>query len=106
MDLGDSLKIVIEKASLNNSFGYFGDDRKMGNQTVVVDVFSIDRGFFFRSGVTVEDVSGMERCLLKEKGWQQWRWWVRMRNLTLNVYSIIVFDGNNFTYLQKLQQYF
>ena len=49
---------MIEKTSLNNSFGYFGDDRKIGNYTVVGEVFFIERGFFYRSGVTKEDVNG------------------------------------------------
>ena len=48
---------MIEMASLNNSFGYFGDDRKMGNWMVVDEVIFIERGFF-RSSVTMEDVSG------------------------------------------------
>ena len=48
---------MIEKASLNNSFGYFGDGRKIGNLTVVGEVFFMELGFF-RSGVTMEDVSG------------------------------------------------
>ena len=43
MDLGESLKA---KASLNNSFGYFGDGGKNGNCTVVSEVFFIERGFF------------------------------------------------------------
>ena len=55
--------------SLNDSFGYFGDLRKMGNYTVVGEVFFIERGIF-RSDVTKEDVSGMGRCLWKEKGRQ------------------------------------
>ena len=37
---------MIERASLNNSFGYFRDDRKIGNRTVVGEVFFIERGFF------------------------------------------------------------
>ena len=37
---------MIEKVSLNNSFGYFVDDRKIGNWTVVGEVFFIERGFF------------------------------------------------------------
>ena len=48
---------MIEKASLNNSFGYFGDGQNIENWTVVAEVFFIKRGFF-RSGVTMEDVSG------------------------------------------------
>ena len=47
---------MIEKASLNNSFGYFGGGRKIGNWTIVGEVFFIERGFF-RSGVTMEDDS-------------------------------------------------
>ena len=45
---------MIEKASLNNSFCYFGDGRKNGNWTVVGEVFFTERGFFI-SGVTMED---------------------------------------------------
>ena len=37
---------MIEKVSLKNSFGYFGDDRKIGNWTVVGEVFFIEREFF------------------------------------------------------------
>ena len=55
---------MIEKASLNNSFGYFRDGRKIGNWTVVRKVFSIERGFF-RSGVTMEDVSGDRKLPVK-----------------------------------------
>ena len=51
---------MIEKASLNNSFGYFADGRKIGNWTVVGELFFIERGFF-RSGVTMKDVSGDEK---------------------------------------------
>ena len=36
---------MIDKASLNNSFGYFGDGRKIGNWTVFGEVFVIERGF-------------------------------------------------------------
>ena len=46
---------MIEKASLSNSFGYFGDVRKIGNCTGAGEVFFIERGFF-RSGVTMEDI--------------------------------------------------
>ena len=48
---------MIEKASLTNSFGYFEDCRKIGNWTVVGEVFFIER-VFFRSGVTMKDVCG------------------------------------------------
>ena len=48
---------MIEKASLNNSFGYFGDDRKIGNWTVIDEVFFIKRGFFQKWCVTMEDFS-------------------------------------------------
>ena len=58
---------MIEKASLSNWFDYFRDDRKIGNWTVVGEVFFIERGIF-RSCLTMEDVSGMGRCLWKEKG--------------------------------------
>ena len=54
---------MIEKARLNNSFGYFGDDRKIGNWMVVGEIFFIERGFFSQVVLV-----GMGRCLLKEKG--------------------------------------
>ena len=47
---------MIEKASLNNSFSYFGCGRKIGNWTVVGEVLFSSDGFF-RSDVTMEDVS-------------------------------------------------
>ena len=37
---------MIEKVSLNNSFGYFEDDRKIGNGMVIGEVLFIERGFF------------------------------------------------------------
>ena len=36
---------MIEKASLNNSFGFFGDDKKIEKWTVVGEIFFIERGF-------------------------------------------------------------
>ena len=47
---------MIEMANLNNSFGYSGDGRKIGNWMVVGEVFVIERGLF-RNSVTMEDVS-------------------------------------------------
>ena len=49
-----------------NSFGYFRDDRKIGNSTVVGEVFFIERGFF-SSGVTMEDVSGDGKVPIKRE---------------------------------------
>ena len=57
---------MIEKASLSNSFGYFRDGRKIGNWSVVGEVFFIERGFF-RSGVTMEDVSGDGKVPVERK---------------------------------------
>ena len=51
---------MIEKASLNNSFVYFGDGRKIGNWTVVGEVFFIEREFF-QKWCDNENVSGDER---------------------------------------------
>ena len=48
---------MIEKASLNNLVNYFGDGRKIGNWTVVGESSLSSEGFF-RSGVTMENVSG------------------------------------------------
>ena len=39
VDLGESLKINDWEGGMNNSFGYFRDDRKIGNCTVVGEVF-------------------------------------------------------------------
>ena len=37
---------MIEKVSLNNSFSYFGDGGKIGNLTIVGEVFFNERGSF------------------------------------------------------------
>ena len=47
-------------------FGYFRDNRKIRNWTVVVEVFFNKRGFF-RSGLTMEDVSGDEKVPVKRE---------------------------------------
>ena len=57
---------MIEKASLNNSFGYFGDGKNIGNWTVVDEVFFIERGFF-QKRVTMEDVSGDGKVLAERE---------------------------------------
>ena len=57
---------MIEKASLNNSFVHFGDGRKIGNLTVVGEVF-FSEGGFFRSGVTMEEISGNEKVPMERE---------------------------------------
>ena len=51
---------MIEKVSHNNTFGYFTDYRKIGNWTIIDEVFVTERGFL-RSGVTIADVSGYRK---------------------------------------------
>ena len=48
--------MTICSCSLHNQWSYFGDDRKIGNTSIVGEVYFIERRFF-RNGVTMEDVS-------------------------------------------------